>query len=81
MIKIYFLLRDCKKLIAKYGPKHADVESPEFMMDVLKLLDKYRGMEKSNDIIIDTMALIERAHRMENAPSGATNTEQGNVTR
>ena len=95
-IRVYFLLKDCKKLIKKYYGKKADELGYEYGKDVDRLYNKYQDSRKATKIVLDTIELIESYDKeaykkveddlislieeVKSAPDGAWNTEQGNET-
>lgn len=99
VIRVYFLLKDCKKMVKKYYGKKEDELGKRYGKDADRLYDKYKDSDKALEVVIDTISLIEaydkEAHEKrtndfiallekiekKSAPSGATNTEQGDETR
>lgn len=93
VVRVYFLFKDCKKMIKKYYGKKADELGKGYRRDFDRLFNKYKNSEKALNTILDTFTLIEAYDKevydksmndfislieeVNNAPSSATNTEQG----
>ena len=58
-IRVYFLLKDCKKLVKKHYGKKADELGDEYRKDVDRLYNKYQDSAKASKMVFDTMVLIE----------------------
>lgn len=96
-VEVYFLFRDCKKLIKKYYGKKADELGKPYARDVDKILKKYWCSKVCRNMLLDTMNMIEAydkeayeaeekafidiVNRHRKTPDGAATPSQGNETR
>lgn len=96
-VEVYFLFKDCKKLIKKYYGKKADELGKPYARDVDKIMKKYWCSEVYRNIVLNTMIRIESYDKeayeesckevlniirsIKSAPDGAATPSQGNETR
>lgn len=95
-VEVYFLFKDCKKLIKKYYGKKADELGKSYARDVDKIMKKYWCSKVCRNIVLNPMIRIESYDKeayeesckkvldiirsIKSAPDGAATPSQGNVT-
>lgn len=95
-VEVYFLFKDCKKLIKKYYGKKAEELGKQYSRDAIRMMKKYRHPEVCRNMLLDTIYLIESydyeaykakykeifdlIQEVKSAPDSAGTPSQGNET-